>query len=108
MAEIKSDLPTIGAEVAVVALRGGVTKGGRKGLARNNHVLGVPAIPIESETDAVVPEPEVSSEVEGLDHLPRDVAVHERRSVILRDLVAVAADSRGLSARKDGLVKVLF
>ena len=101
VAEIERDFPTVGAEVAVVALRRGVSECRRKGLARDYHILGVPAVPVERETDAVVPESEVRSEVKGLDHLPGYVAVHKRRRVIFGDFLSVAADPRGLSARKD-------
>ena len=106
VAEIERDFPTVGAEVAVVALRRGVSECRRKGLARDDHILGVPAVPVERETYAVVPEAEVRSEVKGLDHLPGYVAVHKRRCVVFGDFLSVAADPRGLSARKDGLVEV--
>ena len=69
----KGKLIALGAEVRIVGLGRGSTIDGREGLARGEHVPGIPDVGLAGEGDAVLKERHVQTDVLLLDRLPGKV-----------------------------------
>ncbi len=73
---VKGDFPTVGVEVAIVAIEARCTIGERDILVGHDHVLGLAAIPVEACAEFAVEEASVNTDVKCGDVLPGNVACH--------------------------------
>ena len=67
---VDGDFESLADETAEVRLRRACSESGRNAGSRNNHVLGLPVVPVECDSEVTVEEAGVKSEVKSGDVLP--------------------------------------